>query len=50
MAGQIKWLPKKQDCGAGAITGLDDGCYDHPAVILSENVDSDGAVCVLVVS
>lgn len=49
LEGQIKWLPKKEELEAG-ISGLEDGCYNHPVVILSKTEESDGTVLVLIVS
>ncbi|KAI1330031.1 hypothetical protein F5Y16DRAFT_364734 [Xylariaceae sp. FL0255] len=48
LAGCIKWLPPKEKLSA-KYGDLDDGCYNHPVVILS-NYAQDGNVVVLFIT
>ena len=51
LAGSILWLPEKDDIDPRLLTGveIDDGCFHHPVVILSTNLE-DGKATVLIVS
>jgi hypothetical protein len=46
LAGQILWLPSKEELRIDI--GLEDGCYNHPVVVLSPEL-SNGNVVILTV-
>lgn len=49
-AGHIYWLPAKTDCNKSLVHDLDlnDGCFNHPVLVLTANCDLQMAVVLLV--
>ena len=41
-AGEIYWLPRREDLDQSVLSGLviEDGCYDHPVIII--DIEDDG--------
>lgn len=50
LPGSIFWLLPKSKCASDLVmnSGLDDGCFDHPALILSANANQATATILIV--
>lgn len=50
LAGCILWLPKKDQIDQHLLRGLniDDGCFNHPVVVLSVNPEELDAIILIV--
>ena len=46
LAGKIMWLPKQEQLDLDL--GIDDGCYNHPVVVLSAFTEDDKVIVLLV--